>query len=151
MKWVVITGGGSGIGRSLCHHFSREHLVLTCGRRYAALEETRKSAPFPERICIVQADIANSEHRSKFVASLPRDSQVSVLFQNAAMGDPDYFENVSVDHLLQSLAVNVVAPMALAQAFLPSLQAGKGRILHIGTSVAHSAQQGSLTYGNPNP
>jgi NAD(P)-dependent dehydrogenase (short-subunit alcohol dehydrogenase family) len=45
------------------------------------------------------------------------------------------------------LRVNVIAPMALAQAFLPALRAGDGRILHMGTSVAHNAQQGSLTYG----
>ena len=33
------------------------------------------------------------------------------------------------------------------QAFLPALRAGRGRILHMGTSVAHRPQEGTLTYG----
>ena len=33
MKWIVVTGGGGGIGRGLVHHFSSTFMVLTCGRR----------------------------------------------------------------------------------------------------------------------
>ena len=33
------------------------------------------------------------------------------------------------------------------QVFLPALRAGRGRILHMGTSVAHRPQEGTLTYG----
>ena len=45
------------------------------------------------------------------------------------------------------MRVNVVAPMALTQAFLPGLRAGNGRIMHLGTSVAFRPQEGTLTYG----
>ena len=45
------------------------------------------------------------------------------------------------------MKVNVVAPMALTQAFLPALRAGSGRIMHLGTSVAFRPQEGTLTYG----
>jgi len=36
-QWVVVTGGGSGIGRMLMQKYSRDYHVLTCGRRLAAL------------------------------------------------------------------------------------------------------------------
>ena len=49
--------------------------------------------------------------------------------------------------LEQAFKVNVIAPMALTQAFLPGLKAGQGRIMHLGTSVAFRPQEGTLTYG----
>merc|ERR1712050_583271 len=55
------------------------------------------------------------------------------------MGDIAHFE--------EALRVNVVAPLALTQALLPRLVAGGGRVLHLGTSVAHRPQQGTATYG----
>ena len=148
MKWIVITGGGSGIGRGLVQHFSETYLILTCGRRYQALDETKAGARNPQNVTILSADIGDSEQRSRFSSALPTDAQVVLLVQNAAIGDPSAdFLDVSSQHLEEALKVNVVAPMAIAQAFLPALRAGKGRILHLGTSVAHRPQAGTLTYG----
>ena len=98
MKWIVVTGGGGGIGRGFVQHFSHAHQVMTCGRRLAALEETKAGAPNPEHVHIVQADIGDASQRANFVASLPEDAQVMLLVQNAAIGDPGRFESISADH-----------------------------------------------------
>ena len=100
-SWLcwIISGGGSGIGRSFVHHFSKNFKVLTCGRRLTALEETKTGASNPDQVHIVQADIADSNQRDNFVSSLPKDAQIMLLIQNAAIGDPASFENVSPDHL----------------------------------------------------
>ena len=152
MDWVVITGGGSGIGQALVSHFSRNQNVLTCGRRMEALLATKDCAVRPERVHIVQADIAVHEQRQRFVEHLPDGAHVSLLVQNAAVGDPHEFEDVSVDDFEHTLQVNVVAPLALTQAFLPALRRVSpdqkaGRVLHIGTSVACQPQKGTLEYG----
>ena len=147
MQWVIVTGGGTGIGRALVHHFSKTHHVLTCGRRLSALERTRADSPNPDRVHIVQADVADPQHRSHFASMLPPSAETRLLVQNAAVGDPNRLEDVDCTHLEYTFRVNVVAPLALVQAFLPSLRAAGGRVLHIGTSVAHRAQEGTLTYG----
>ena len=113
---------------------------------------SKDCAARPERVHIVQADIAVHEQRQRFVQHLPNGAHVSLLVQNAADGDPNAFEQISVDHFEYVLRVNVVAPMALTQAFLPSLRAASpdqkpGRVLHIGTSVAYRPQKGTLVYG----
>ena len=87
------------IGRGFVQYFSRNQQVLTCGRRLAALEETKAGASNPENVHLVQADIGDSSQRARFAACLPKDAQILLLVQNAAIGDPGSFETVSADHL----------------------------------------------------
>jgi len=144
---VLVTGGGSGIGRALVHHFSRTHLVLTCGRRPASLHETRESAPLPDAVTCCACDIASATDREMLAKCLPLDAPLSLLVQNAAIGDPAPLTSIDVTHFEHALRVNVVAPLALTQTFLPHLRRGHGRILHLGTSVAFHPQHGTATYG----
>eukprot|EP00933_Yihiella_yeosuensis_P061500 TRINITY_DN64322_c0_g1_i1.p1 TRINITY_DN64322_c0_g1~~TRINITY_DN64322_c0_g1_i1.p1 ORF type:complete len:257 (-),score=49.18 TRINITY_DN64322_c0_g1_i1:60-830(-) len=146
-SWVVITGGGSGIGRGLVHHFCRDYPVLTCGRRLEALEETRRLAGHPEAIVAVACDIGTEEGRSKLLAALPGDAPVKLLVQNAAIGDPSPLASLDIAHFEEALRVNVVAPLALTQALVQQMVKGSGRVLHLGTSVAHNPQPGTATYG----
>lgn len=161
-QWIVITGGGSGIGRILVHHFSSSNTktnpynynVLTCGRRLSALEQTKTTAPNPDRVFIAQADIAVAEDRDKFVTVLIEDNTAAVadvvlLIQNAAIGDPSTtYYDINPSYLEYAFRVNVVAPLALVQALRQNLRTnGGGRVLHLGTSIAHRPQKGTLTYG----
>lgn len=145
--WVIVTGGGSGIGRALVHHYSKSHRVLTCGRRSALLEQTRLTAPEPEAVVACTCDIGSSEGRVNLVRALPAASHISLLVHNAAIGDPAPLREIDIAHFEEALRVNVVAPLALSQAFLPGLERGNGRILHLGTSVAFNPQRGTATYG----
>ena len=158
--FVVITGGGGGIGRSLVQRLHQRFQILTCGRRAAALEQTRQACADPSRVITVACDIGEKEGRQSFFSALPPDAAVAALVQNAAIGDPEDFEDLSVEHFEHALRVNVVAPVALTKLFLPALQrhrggrvsgpgqvSGPGRILHLGTSVAFQPQRGTLTYG----
>ncbi|EOD09137.1 hypothetical protein EMIHUDRAFT_248802 [Emiliania huxleyi CCMP1516] len=146
-SWIVVTGGGTGIGRALVHHFSRTHRVLTCGRRPAVLRETQRSAPCPANVVTKACDISCADGRGALVAALPADAAVRLLVQNAAIGDPAPLGELCVEHFEAALRVNVVAPLALFQAFLPHLRRGEGRVLHLGTSVAFHPQRGTAVYG----
>ena len=161
LQWVVITGGGSGIGRHLVQKFSKDYLVLTCGRRLAAVEETKAGALDPSNITVIEADIAKPCDRERFTSSITANNRtggtppkVYLLIQNAAIGDPAKdLASTDLAHFEYALQVNVVAPLALVQLLLPALQRcrsenpGGGRVLHLGTSVAHKPQPGTLTYG----
>ncbi|CAE8641766.1 unnamed protein product [Polarella glacialis] len=145
--WVIVTGGGSGIGRGLVHHFCRDHLVLSCGRRGDKLDETKQECGRPDAVTTVACDLGTPEGRAMLIAALPEGALVRLLVQNAAIGDPAPLAELDVAHFEKALQVNVVAPLALTKAFLPGLLAGSGRILHLGTSVAHQPQRGTATYG----
>lgn len=146
-SWVVVTGGGGGIGRALVHHFSQTRRVLACGRRRGPLDETVATAPHADAISVVVCDIASQDGRSELLQALPADADVTLLVHNAAIGDPGRIATLDIQHFEESLRVNVVAPLALSQALLPRLRASGGRILHLGTSVAFRPQLGTATYG----
>jgi len=148
--WVIVTGGGTGIGTLLVHHFAEHGFrVLTCGRRQDTLEVARDSCSkaAADRITLVACDIAELEGRSKLVSALPNDASVRLLVQNAAVGDPAPLELLNLEHWEYALRVNVTAPLFLVKAFLEPLKRGSGRILHLGTSVAFRPQYGTATYG----
>jgi len=148
-EWIVVTGGGSGIGAMLVRHFAeRGFRVLTCGRRSAALEATRAScSAVAGRVATVACDVATEAGRAMLATALPADAALRLLVQNAAVGDPSSLERLDLDHWEYALRVNVTAPLFLVQALLGPLRRGRGRILHLGTGVAFRPQQGTATYG----
>ena len=96
MGWVVVTGGGSGIGRALVKHFSKNNMVLTWGRRLAPLQETQAGAAEPDNVKVMTADIGDAADRAMFVSALPGDAQLRLLVQNSAIGDPARFEELDL-------------------------------------------------------
>jgi len=148
-EWVIITGGGSGIGAMLVKHFAqRGFRVLTCGRRREALTSTKASCGSAAScVTCVPCDIGTEKGRTEFVEALPEGATVRLLIQNAAIGDPAHLKAISLEHWEYAMRTNVTAPLFLAQAMLAPLKRGHGRILHLGTGVAFRPQYGTATYG----
>ena len=151
LDWVVVTGGGSGIGRALVKHFSKNNMVLTCGRLLEPLQETRAEAIEPKNVKVMTTDIGDAADRAMFVSVLPEDACLRLLVQNSAIGEPQKFEDLDHRHLHESLRLNVLAPLALTQSFLPALKRasaklGDARILHLSTSIPNNPEEGTLVY-----
>jgi len=63
-KVVIVTGGGTGIGRAITEKFEENGAqVLITGRREAPLQELSQS--FPENVSFLQADLTKAEDRKK--------------------------------------------------------------------------------------
>ena len=142
---VVITGGGSGIGRLLAVHFSERFSVLICGRRGEALQATCAQCKLGSCTSIA-ADIGSRAGREALTQAT-YGRPIKYLIHNAAVGDPVELQAVSSDAWEEAFAVNVTAPMFLTQAMLPQLEAATGRVLHLGTSVSFRPQLGTGLYG----
>jgi benzil reductase ((S)-benzoin forming) len=140
---VLITGGGTGLGRALANELAARGLpVLITGRRAEPLEATATASP---RIEAVAADVATPGGRARVVAAVGARN-VRFLVHNAGVLTPvGPLAKMELEAWRHAQAVNVEAPLFLTQALLPRLRGG-GRVLHISSGAAHHGYAGWGSY-----
>lgn len=132
---VVVTGGGSGIGRAVAQAFSRiGDQVLVVGRTASTLEETAKGY---DTIDTFPADIAAEGGPGRIVAAaVERMGGIDILVNNAGVGRFGGVDQVTPEMLDEQFRTNVYAPTLLTQAALPALEARRGLIVNISSAGA---------------
>ncbi|MFF1405127.1 SDR family NAD(P)-dependent oxidoreductase [Streptomyces sp. NPDC058294] len=142
---VVVTGAGTGIGRATARAFAAEGAhVVAIGRRAEPLLET---AAENDRITALTADITAEGEPSRIVqAVLERHGRLDVLVNNAGIVRSGALGTLTSEMIETQLATNLVAPILLAQAALPLLEASGGVIVNVSTSVGQRAWPGSSVY-----
>lgn len=122
---ILITGGASGIGLALAERFLRTGSnVIICGRRAQKLEEARKLHPaLHTRVC----DLAEPSARVALFEWATREFPgLNVLINNAGIQRRDF--NMAQpqpepwQRTHEELAINLEAPIHLAELFVPHLQ-----------------------------
>ncbi|WP_191058160.1 SDR family NAD(P)-dependent oxidoreductase [Geminicoccus harenae] len=138
-KVVIITGGGSGIGRETALRFTAlgAKVVIT-GRRAAALAAT--AAGHSDIVGLV-ADAADPDDAGRAVSeAIDRWGRLDVLVNNAGAGailPLAAAAAAAAAEIARILAVNVLGPSLLAAAALPHLAAVRGSIVNISSTFGH--------------
>ncbi|MFD5453445.1 SDR family NAD(P)-dependent oxidoreductase [Streptomyces sp. NPDC003470] len=142
---VVVTGAGTGIGRATARAFAAEGAhVVAVGRRRGPLEET---AAGHERIAPLTADITADGEPERIVRAVTEEyGRLDVLVNNAAVVHSGALGTLRQELITVQLDTNLVAPVLLAQAALPSLEASGGVIVNVSTSVGQRAWPGGSVY-----
>jgi uncharacterized oxidoreductase len=120
---ILITGGGSGIGRGLAEAFQKQgNQVIIAGRRQSVLDETTAANPGMKSLTLdIEDPAAIKAFAAKVVADFPK---LNVLINNAGIMK---LENLADDSLdLQAaesmITINVLGTMRLTAALLPTLK-----------------------------
>jgi uncharacterized oxidoreductase len=120
---ILITGGGSGIGRGLAEAFQKQgNQVIIAGRRQSVLDETTAANPGMKSLTLdIEDPAAIKAFAAKVVANFPK---LNVLINNAGIMK---LENLADDSLdLQAaesmITINVLGTMRLTAALLPTLK-----------------------------
>ncbi|WP_280874204.1 SDR family NAD(P)-dependent oxidoreductase [Streptomyces pseudovenezuelae] len=134
-RGIVITGGGTGIGRATAHAFARQgDHVLVVGRTASTLAATAEGHP---GIRVLVADVTEPDAPDRIVeAALSALGRLDVLVNNAAaMG---YRPLAALDRAEaeRQLRTNLLAPVLLTRAALEPLAERSGTVLNIGSSGA---------------
>ena len=137
-KNAVITGASAGIGTSLA-----KTLVLA-GARTVAISRRETvlddDAMATGRISSVQADLSDHEAVVRAAAECldVLDGRVDILVNNAGwVSGGTKAEDETPEIIQRTLAINLVAPITLAQAFLPGMiEAGGGSIITVSSMSA---------------
>jgi len=138
-KTAVVTGASAGLGVRLAR------TLVLAGARVAAVArrptELDEEAMSTGRVVSITADLAEPD-QVRTAASACLDAlggRVDILVNNAAyLAAGVKAEDESYEEIRRTLAVNVEAPILLAQAFFPGMRAaGNGSIINI-TSITAS-------------
>jgi uncharacterized oxidoreductase len=117
---ILITGGGSGIGRALAEAFhSLGNQVIIAGRRQQVLEETIAANPGIKSAVL---DIENAEAIKSFASRLTKDfPQLNAVIHNAGIMRPENLTSGKVSDAEAIVTTNLLGPMRLTAALLPQL------------------------------
>jgi NAD(P)-dependent dehydrogenase (short-subunit alcohol dehydrogenase family) len=145
-RTVVITGGGTGIGRAAAHAFAAEGArVLVVGRRTAVLARTAQGHtgihPFG-------ADLSDPRTPRAVVAAAERElGGIDVLVNNAVTMESAPLGRIDPENTRGQVATNLLAPLFLTQEALPLLEASKGLVINVTTAGNQRGWTGHSVYG----
>jgi NAD(P)-dependent dehydrogenase (short-subunit alcohol dehydrogenase family) len=146
---AIITGAGSGIGRSTAVALvARGYGVVLNGRRQDALEQTALLLP-PAAAELVVGDIALPATSTRLVdAALRRFGRIDAVINNAAYAELVPIADTLPELLQQTFAVNVFGAAALIRAAWSSLCAReRSAVVNISSMAAIDPFDGFLAYG----
>ncbi len=142
-KVVVITGGGSGIGKATARGFlNRGAKVVINGRREDVLMETAQELdPSGERITTVLGDVGEVRvDRQLIQTATERFGGVDILINNAGIFKPTDFlehEEKTFDRYINTI---LKSTFFTSQAAIPVMQKqGRGVIINVGSMWAMQA------------
>ncbi|MFD9241997.1 SDR family NAD(P)-dependent oxidoreductase [Streptomyces sp. NPDC059556] len=142
---VVVTGAGTGIGRAAARAFARQGAdVVAVGRRAEPLRETAEGHP---GIHPYAADITAEGAAEEIVrAAVTGHGRLDVLVNNAGISLGGPLGTLDRSVITPLLETNLVAPVLLTQAALPSLRESRGVVVNVTTTIGQRGGPANSVY-----
>lgn len=136
-KSVIVTGGGSGIGKAIATLFAKQgaivHILeLNADAAVQLSEELKKTGL---AVYAYQADVSNQAQVSKMINDI---GSVDILVNNAGIAHVGNVENTSESDLDRVYNVNVKGAYNMLHAVVPVMKANGGGVILNLASIASS-------------
>ncbi|MDB4289737.1 SDR family oxidoreductase [Flavobacteriaceae bacterium] len=147
-KVILITGGSSGIGKSVGEYLTDKGFTVYGTSRFP---EKYTDSKFP----IIKLDVTQTASITECVSELiSKTGQIDVLVNNAGVGITGPLEEIPMEEMKRNFETNLFGPINMINAVLPHMRLQQsGQILNI-TSIAgymglpfrgvYSASKGAL-------
>lgn len=151
-KVALITGGDSGIGRSVAVHFAREgaDVAIVYLDETDDAEDTKKMVEDEGKKCLlIKGNIQEEAFCRKAVGEAVKEfGKLNVLVNNAAEQHPkENIKNISAEQLKDTFATNIFSMFYFVQAALPHLKEGDA-IVNTTSVTAYRGSAGLLDYSS---
>lgn len=119
---ILITGGGSGIGRALAEALhERGNRIIITGRREAPLADAAAANP---GMAFATLDMTDAAAIRAFADTVVKDHPaLNVVINNAGIMKAETLTALDLDTLEATVATNLLGPIRLTAALLPHLSA----------------------------
>jgi short-subunit dehydrogenase len=151
MKWAIITGASSGIGRALAFEFAADHFnLLLTGRNEEDLNAVAGECvkKYSVQTEVVIADLSCSGGIDKLVDAIGSGThRYEALVNNAGFGIHGDFASTKIEENIQLVHLQLDATLRLTRAVLPGMiQQKTGRILNVASVYSYSPVPFQSTY-----
>jgi NADP-dependent 3-hydroxy acid dehydrogenase YdfG len=121
-KWALVTGAGTGIGKSLCESMALQGLnVVLVSLPDKFLDETTKDLQRRYPNLEFRAVPAKFDHKTDYMPAIikaTKDIDVSVIFNNAGYIVTGFFDQTTLDSQLANLECNSTSCVKVTHHFL---------------------------------
>jgi NAD(P)-dependent dehydrogenase (short-subunit alcohol dehydrogenase family) len=151
-KVALVTGAGSGIGRSVALGLlGAGYAVVLAGRRQDALEETRGLAAAGSRALPVPTNVTDpASVKALFARAKAEFGRLDLLFNNAGMFSPEHsIEDVPFEEWQAAVNVNLTGVFLCTQEavrLMKDQDPRGGRIINNGSISAHAPRPHAAAY-----
>ena len=162
IRTALVTGANRGIGLEFTRQLLARgaHVVATCRHPGKAAALNAMGGAYPGRLHVLPLDVASEKSRAELVRELPlvlgKDGRLDLLINNAGvLHSGERFGQLAQATLEDSLRINAIGPLLLAQALAPLLRDSDGLAgAATGAVIANlSSQLGSIAgmtrFGTP--
>ena len=151
-KVVVVTGGGTGLGRAMGRHLARAGAdVVIAGRRPGPIEEAADEfRGMGRRTMAVSTDVTDSAQvNALFERALSEFGRVDVLVNNAGGGGGGKpMWEITDEEWRTGIDTNLTSAFYCARAIIRHMvERGSGKIINISSGQGLRGQRGSFMYG----
>jgi len=150
-KVVLITGGGTGIGKATALAFAREGAtVAICGRRETPLRETvEELTKLGGKAAYFICDISRAQEVKKVVLDVAaKYGRIDVLFNNAGINLPAPIEKLTDEDVNDIVDINVKGYLWMLREVVVQMrrQGGGGAIVNTSSQIGLIGHANMVTY-----
>lgn len=141
-KKIFITGGSTGIGKSLIKEFSRKGVrdIAVMGRRKEPLEKLKEEFPEVEFL-LFPGDVSNVADLDKAVKEIyKRWEGLDILVNNAGVVSASLLSELSDEDIINQVNINLTGLILLTKKCLPMLKESEdGAIVNVSSGLGYIA------------
>ena len=154
MATCVLTGIGSGIGRSVAIELCRRDYYdsyMLLGRNIESIEETIREMEENggKNVELYSIDLSQVEKIPPIIDAIAeKHSDITALYNIAGYTDPQPLLATSLQSIELTYKVNVFAPFILMRECTKHMRANGGKILNVASTAGMTPRPGWLTYAS---
>ncbi len=145
---AIVTGGGQGLGREIALRFVREGVrVLVCDMNADTLAQTAALAADPSSLRTLEQNItAEDAPRNAVQLAIEVFGRVDWLVNNAGIGNAKAVHETTDADWDRYADINLRSAFRYCREVLPHLEAGRGSIVHIASTLGILGSRATAPY-----